>query len=261
MRKLLIVLCVLCLSVSISVPTFAQFEIGPSAFVMIDDVRFDVEVLFTGAQTIIGENGDFQGKGMFVIPLQTFATDEGQIQIEAIGNPDPAIVYALGAVDLGAPSAFSFGFTIPIICGPFPTTVTGSVVGGLTDFAGDGVSITPLPPPVPVDTDGIPELQVGTAGLPVTNLGTDVGPAAAFGPGPAGAFYPYGPFAAGPFAGPPGPWLLLSVDVNFLLSGGSDAAALTGFQSLVCVPEPGAWATMGIGALGAILFVLRRRRK
>lgn len=259
MRKLFTVLCVLCLSVGISVQAFAQDQIGPSAFVMIDDVRFDVEVLF-----VEGDLNDVSvnGKGMFVIPQQTFATDEGQIQIEATGNPDPAIVYALGVVDPGAPSAFSFGFTIPIVCGPFPTTVTGSVVGGLTDFAGDGVSITPLPPPpgVPVDGDGSTELQVGTADLPVTNLGTDVG-LAAFGSGPAGAFYPYGQFAAGPLPGPHGPWFLMSVDVNFMLSGGFDAAALTGFQSLVCVPEPGALATMGIGVLGAVVFVYRRRKR
>jgi len=257
MKKLLIVLCVLCLSLGIGLRAWAQDQVGASAFVMIDEERFDLEVLFGSLEVT-----SFGGKGVFFIPFQVITTDAGQIQIEAIGNPDPAMVYALGAVDFGAPSAFSFSFTIPVVCGPFPTTVAASVVGGLTDFDGLGVSITPIPPgSLDPDGDLIPELQVGSVGPPPTNLGTDVGPAAAFGPGPPGSFYPYGPFAAGPQAGPPGPWAFMTIDVAFLLSGGGDAAALTGFQSLVCVPEPGTWATMGIGAFGAFVFVLRRRKR
>jgi hypothetical protein len=179
-------------------------------------------------------------------------TDEYSVMVSGIMDPDPSIAYGLAVVDFGAPSTFGFVFFTPIVATGAPNVVTASLVGGLTDFTGDGVSIAPAL--------GQPTLQVAEVFAPATNMGVDVGPAFAAGAGAAGSFYAYGPYAAGPIAGPgPGPWTGLSTSTSFTLSGGGDVAALTGFASIELIPEPSTIALIALAGLG-IAGMLRRRK-
>lgn len=183
--------------------------------------------------------------------------------ISGVLDPDPSISWAIAVTDFGAPSTFSFVFTTPIVPTGNPSTVTGSVSGGLTDSTGNGISITPAAVLGDPDGDSIAELQVnevGVGGPPVfTNMGVDVGGAVSFGPGVPGANYIYGPFSTGPFAGPPGIWTSLQSRVSFTMSGGGDIAALTGYASIV--PEPSAIALVTIGAMSVLGRIALRRRK
>jgi hypothetical protein len=171
------------------------------------------------------------------------------VTISGVLQPDPAISYSIGVTDFGAPSTFGFFFSSPIVLGPGPTSVDASVTGGLTDFTGNGVTITPT----------AAFLQLADVGAPTTNMGVNVGGPVSGGPGAAGANYSYGPFGAGPLAGPAGPWSTLSVTVGFTLTGGSDSAALTGFAEIVSVPEPSSVCMLATGAMGLLYFARRRR--
>ena len=133
-------------------------------------------------------------------------TPEGdQVGISGVLDPDPSIGYGITVTDFGAPSVFAFFFSTPIVVGASPTVVSSSISGGLTDFTGNGVTITPT----------AAFLQLANVSLPVTSMGVDIGPAVSGGPGLPGALYGYGPFAVGPLPGPAGPWSTLSVTVGF----------------------------------------------
>lgn len=201
------------------------------------------------------------GQERYEVPLQpegkttgfnhVIETADYQINISGTLDPDPSIAYAIGIVDFGAPSIFGFLFGTPIVPTGPGTTVSASIVGGLTDFTGDGVSLTPTGPKV----------QTSSVGFPSTSMGVDVGDPAIHGPGPAGAFYTYGAFADGPDPGPVGAWTFLTTSSMFALSGGGDAAALTGFASVVTsVPDGGAGLLSAMAILG-VLFAGRRARK
>jgi hypothetical protein len=170
------------------------------------------------------------------------------VDVSGVLDPDPSIGWGVTVTDFGAPSIFGFFFTTPIIVGPGPTTVDASVSGGLTDFTGNGVAITPTGP----------LLAISTVGLPTTSMGVDVGPAVGFGPGPPGA-HSYGLHTAGPMPGPAGPWSVLSVTVGFSLSGGADVASLTGFSQIV--PEPSSVVMMVMSGLGLLICARFRRRR
>ena len=156
--------------------------------------------------------------------------------------------YQLTITDLGAPSSFALLITLPIVPTVSPADVVGSLVGGLTDATGDGVSLTP--------TGAF--TQVATLGAPPTSMGVDVGtlltqPAT----GVPSSLYVYGPFDSGLLPAPgPGPWTTLSVSASFTLSGNGDVVALTGSAAIIPIPSP------AIGLPGAIflLSALRPRR-
>jgi len=171
-------------------------------------------------------------------------------------EPDPMISYGITVTDFGTPSSFGFFFSSPIALGPGPTTVSASVVGGLTDFTGNGVKIVPTL--ADADGDTIPELQVNTAGL-TTNLGVDVGPLNVHVPGAAGSFYSYGPYAAGPQPGPAGPFGTLDITLGFSLSGSGDIASLTGSASIVPAPEPSTFVLGALGIVGLVWHIRRRK--
>jgi hypothetical protein len=201
-----------------------QSLFGGTLTVSIDNQTYDVPLTRNADGTWSADN-TYIGNG------------EGSVTLNADLDPDPSIAYGIAVVDFGAPSVFGFVFGTPIVPTGAPNFVTASIVGGLTDFTGDGVAITPVLP----DSDGdtVPELQVAEVGFPTTNMGVDVGPGASFPAATAGALYPYGPFSSGVLLGPgPGPWTFLSVSTSFMLSGGGDVAALTGFASIELVPEP-----------------------
>jgi hypothetical protein len=205
-----------------------------------------VGVSVDGKQLDIGIKLQPTEKG-WQIPSQTFGGEELGWQFTISGNydTDPSIAYGLAVVDFGAPSAFAFLFGTPIVpVGP-GTVVNSSIVGGLTDFAGDGVSITPT------------GAKVQSSLLDASPMGVDVGPADAHPAGDAGALYAYGPYTAGPIAGPAGgPFTFLTASASFSLSGGGDIAALTGFAQAVDAPATTPDSGPGVLGLVAIGLVL-----
>lgn len=145
--------------------------------------------------------------------------------VQGLFDPDPFIGYAIGLIDIGAPSSFLFSFATPIVPTSPPGTVSSSFSAALTD-AGDGaISITPPAVfGVPTDSDGIDEIHVVNDGFPLTNDGLDLGPAGVFG----GGASVHGPFnEVGPMPGP-GAWTWMQIDVGFTGSGGGDLYGLTG---------------------------------
>jgi hypothetical protein len=189
------------------------------------------------------------------------------VELRGALDPDPSIGFALGVIDVGAPSNFSFTFTLPLNpIVPNPSYVFDSLTGTVTAGAGaGGVTVTALAPPVgiPEDGDGTTELQVFTIssnnGGAWQNVGLDAGPSQSFA---IPQFTPaiYGPplgYNQGPIptiAG--GPWTDMRVDLNFGLSGGNDQFSLSGEKTLQ-VPEPGGL----LAPLIALMFgALRRKR-
>jgi hypothetical protein len=194
-----------------------------------------------------------QGEDGFVIPEQTINFSGGdKVTITGNASADPTISYGLAVVDFGAPSNFAFLFSIPVLAGELPampTVVNASIVGGLTDFTGDGVAITAT------NLNGLIQDNF-LQGVAFT---WSVGPSAAFGPGPAGSLYAYGPYAFGPSAGPSGPYTgTFTTIATFGLSGGGDVAALTGFCSITPVPLPPTLLLLGSGLVGLIGFRVRK---
>ncbi len=165
-------------------------------------------------------------------------------------TPDAQIAYGLSTIDTGVPSTFAFSFSVPIALDPGPVKAESSIVGGLTDFTGDGVGIA---------VNGLPKIQQlsVTGGDPNTAL-VNVGESVSIGAGPPGANATYGSYAVPLTAVPAGTWQFLKLDANFTSSGNSDITALTGFGRLVVVPAP---ASMALVALGAGVLVHRRRAR
>ena len=138
---------------------------------------------FSSSVIIDGETYNLISNG-FVIPEQTVENGEGKVTISGSADADPAIAYGIAVADFGAPSTFGFSFSIPILPGELPaspTTINSSVVGGLTDFTGNGVSIAPVGPATLLQSNFLTDLPAFV---------WSVGPGAAFGAGPAGSFYP-----------------------------------------------------------------------
>lgn len=187
------------------------------------------------------------GQFRLVPAIYTF----GDTIVEALPEPrdaSAAMAYGIAVTDVGAPSAFSFSFSMPISLDAGPTSIGSSIVGGMTDVSGDGVSVSP--------TGGFMTLQRSSVSMPGLNLGVDVGSAQANGPGTSGALYAYGSYATGPVIGPDlSGYATLQMDLDFMASGNNDVIVLTGFTEITVIPAPASLALLGVGGL-----VARRRR-
>lgn len=223
---------------------------APFITINVDGVSYD------GPKIEIGQNR--AGKPVYRFEDYKLETPEFQLELSGVLDPDPSILYALAVVDIGAPSVFGFLFGTPIVPTGFPNAVDSSLTGGLIDFGGDGISLTPT----------AATLQTSAVGMPSTGMGVDLGAAFAAPPSSPGAPYAYGPYTAGPIPGPgPGPWTFLTVNVGFGLSGGGDSASLTGFAQIleggIIVPETGANGSVALlaGLVGGCYWRRRQRLK
>lgn len=227
----------------------AQTQHLPGPQVTIDGVRYELPLesgqdgkLYTwnlaGELTLGGDNGA-------ILSALSMSAD-----------PDPFLGYAIGVTDIGAPSIFGFVFGTPIVPTSPPGTVTSAFSASLTDGGDGAISITPVAPGVPTDSDGIPEIHVASDGFPLTNDGLDLGPGAAFG----GGASVHGPFnEAGALSGP-GPWTWMQLNITFSGSGGNDFYGLTGSLLKVETPSvPEAGSTLLLTLIGLSGCALTRR--
>jgi hypothetical protein len=200
---------------------------------------------------IDGETYNLASEG-FVIPYQLVGDpSQGTVQIAGVADADPAIAYGIAVVDFGAPSTFGFTFSIPIVLPAMPTIINSSLVGGLTDFTGDGVKISPVAPATLLQDNFLSELPAFT---------WSVGEEVSYGSGAAGALYPYGPYDFGLASGPLGPFGgFFTTTLNFAFSGGGDVAALTGYCEITPAPVPPSMLLFGGGLLGLVGLRLRKK--
>jgi hypothetical protein len=231
--------------------------IGASATMTVDGNEYGVTVDQSpdgiyGFGTYDSETGEFSG-------WESPANGEYSVSITGTLDPDPAIDYGIAVTDLGAPSNFFFLFNTPIIFGAVPNSVNASIVGGLNDTTGNGVSI--LPTLTDDDADTVLELQIAelSTGGPFVNMGVDVGLGQVHPGSGSGAFYTYGSYFDGPQPGPVAAWNALQVRLGFSLTGGGDIAVLTGHAEIV--PEPSSVVLALGGGLALTWHLWRRRRR
>jgi hypothetical protein len=150
-----------------------------------------------------------------------------------------------------ASNPFSFSFFTPTSTLAPGGTLVLTVSGTLTDTAGNGASVTPLPGGTVLFTgggDGLTLLSTGPA------LSTAAG---------APAIYPY-PTSTSSFVTTT-PLTSLNVNLGFNLSAG-DSASFAGSIRYVpaataTVPEPSQTATLGLGLLGLSGLMLNARKR
>jgi len=226
-------------------------------------------VLEAAPEVVSGTGDDTVTIYKLATPVQT--ADYQIVSLVVAYKEDPFISYGMAVIDDGAPSSFSASFSTavsPIVIGP--NQVKSSMALSATDGGSDGVSVTALAPlaGIPVDGDGITELQVTTVsdGGPRHNIGLDLG-----GPGVVFTNPPesdtWGPFNQGPVAGPVSSagWNNIQIDVNFQGSGGGDIYTLNGRSDIVPAPSVPEFPTAAlpaalvVGLVGAVMFIRKTK--
>lgn len=226
-----------------------------------------VNVPDLGRSVLLGAGGGYYVIGNEDGVPWSWQTAEGKITIGGSLDPDPSLLFGSVAFDFGAPSSFGFTFILPLaptVSNPsnVSDSFSGSVTNGPFPQADAGVTVTALAPPpaIPVDGDGITEMQVFTlsddGGLTWKNVGLDVGVTESIPLAPSSSgltsTYNMGPIST--IAG--GPWTHMRADINFRLSGGGDIFTFNGAKILI--PEPSA-VLLALTCLGALQ--LRRRSR
>lgn len=172
------------------------------------------------------------------------------ITVSGGGNPDPFVNFAVGVIDVGAPSTFHFVFSIPL---------SPLLVGLVAVDSSLGISLTPTRGTVATITPVVGDIMVNTIGA--CNAGVDIG-SAFTAPKPTGnspvLSVTHSFSAATTFNTSPGCDGTLTVSIDFKGSGGSTAYGLTG--SFEAIPEPAAMAAFGTGLLGLVGVSRRRPR-
>jgi len=167
------------------------------------------------------------------------------------GDSTPMVTFAVAVTDFGAPSTFSFSFTLPFL--GRHSALSASLMGAVMDSTGNGASVTGL------------DLDTEIDGAEV--LGVDISGACAFGPGGALAVesclagIAFAPPTTVAFAAPPSG--TMSMELEFTLSGDGDAAGLlSGFRIFNAATEvvPGPTALLALVAGLAVAAVRVRRR-
>ena len=243
-------------------PVFAK---KPTAKLTVNGVPVELEQEFVTS----GTGNDVAQVYELTAPIET--ADYKIVSVMVNYKEDPHIDYVIGVIDTGAPTSFSFTFNSPInpvIAGP--NQVRSSMAMSTTD--GDntrpynGVTVTALSPPtgIPVDSDGITELQVTTVsdGSVRENVGLDLGGPSVFLPDPPQSST-WGPFNEGFISGPVSAtgWNEIQVNVNFRGSGGGDVYSLNGRSDIIKpspIPEFPTVAlptALIVGLIGAVLSI------
>ncbi len=227
-------------------------------------------VVLEGLPEVVEGTGD-NAVTFFELATPVKTADYEIVGLVAAFKEDPFISYGIAVVDTGAPSAFSFSFNNPVapqVIGP--NQVESSMSLSATDGGTNGVTVTALAPPaaIPVDGDGITELQVTTVtdGVVRENIGHDLGGPSVFFPNPPES-NTWGPFNEGPTAGPQSSngWDNIQIDVNFQGSGGGDIYTLNGRSNInpernvpefptVALP-----AALVVGLIGVVLFIQKTK--
>lgn len=222
-----------------------------------------MQVFINGSEMDIANVGNLtvEQEGDITFMQWQMTTGEFQVDVSVVLDPDPVITYAGSVIDFGSPTTFGFVFSQAIVPTAAPGTVTHTHSSSTTGGGGSTAPVTAVAPPagIPVDGDAITEIAVYTlstnGGVSFLNAGQDLSPSFT---GAAGSDT-QGPFSEGPAAGPAGSgsYTTQRVDVNFSMTGGSDAYTFNG-EAEVVVPEPGVALQLGL-ALGAVALLRRRR--
>jgi hypothetical protein len=173
------------------------------------------------------------------------------------GDTDPMLTYGISVTDFGAPTTFTFMFTLPIIATGPSLSVSASMSATVTD-GGDGVvGIAPVAPETTLQQSFVSP----DAGFTLVNAGVDVGPGSAAIPltGIPGSGL-HGPFASGPLAGPAITADFLKITLAFTGTGDGDVYTINGGMVVNAVPEPGTLSLLAVGLGGALVARRRVRR-
>ena len=239
-----------------SATTFAStvgVTTSPTLRVWWDDPEDATPRVLVGTVTFaVNEDGSFQAEAQSF--TWGYGAEEDTLHFyDGDGNLDPFVNFAVGVVDSGAPSTFTFTFSTPVaptISGPVNYTLdlAGSFTNGSPN---NGGSLSMAAP----NTLGVLEARFnGTTSIDgIGGTGTT-----GFGSGGSSV---YGPFASsGTYdCSGLGGCTSMTARLSFTGSGGSDAYNFTGRFEIIPVPVPAAVWLFG-SAVGLLGWVRRRAR-
>lgn len=173
-----------------------------------------------------------------------------QIGLSVTTQPDPFVLYSLTTDNTtGAPLPFTFTLITPVLLGPYDTLSNG-FNGTMTDFSGNGVSVSGIMQLALLDNNRVPAVQLGT-------FSCVHGPSTVF------AVYncPAGP-GFGPLKSQVSSQTYTSLGANLAFTLSPQAAdSFTGRVDLTASPEPVVPVLVGSGLISLALIRRRRSRR